>query len=1184
MQPNEVISLAIFGTMRWLLSLFVLLITSVGQKTNAQEGLPFMTDVELSRKFSDSRIGSIVQNGEDVMLFSTSRGLLKYDGSEWQRIATPSPVLRVYHHKVSNRVFVGLKAGAAEVVKSDSGEYAIKPIAGISSSQSIQHVIGTDKEVFFIGENAVYALEPLSREAAESREFPSKFISGAFIYKKQLHILMYQEGLFRWEEEAELKKIPGHLEIAEDLVLFNFETTNGTFIGFENDLLYRFNGDAFQNIESNLQEFLSDNILSDGLLLNDSLMALSTLAGGALVANVFSNEIAYRFDYTTGTKDNEIFCLGIDRDNGLWLAYDAGLSRVDFAQPIKNYKGFPGLDGNLTTSLVSNGALHVGTGNGVFVLKEAKNRAEINRMMQDMLRKQREAKKQVESTYVPRQQDLARTEQKKSKEQEEAAALIERFKANPEEVKAELNKKEIRELKREMRRQRKGSSKGKSAGEVLEDFFTGGDEKIKSGSNPEEINESFEPSPSKGLIPNPKMGSQGSGMTAPPGSSAGKRTRPQVLNQQSNKKKAEAEKQKIKELRKSFIFKKINGIDVKCRQLISIDNQVFAATNNGLYLIKGEGSSNLTPGLYINYVTVSADGKKLLIASLDGVHELATTEGGKWAVKELNDSVQFVAYNVVESSEGDVWAGTDNGAYRYSNGLAKFYAIPEVLNERVLVSKAYGEIHFLLPNALFHFVVDTDTILPASLPEFPISDRLDYLLGNDDIIWIKSTLGWGVLNGEKITPLLPYLDLFEDIRHLSTDEEGNIYVIDKGADLYSVMNSTDDSEYKLNVYIKKVVDANGQPFSLQKMKIETEDGALIFNVSAPFYLKSKGTLYQFRIEGHRNNWSKWDDKSEIDPGNFSPGDYLLEVRAKNILGEVSEIKTLAFSVPPPLFRRWYFLLFYAVLLSLMIFGIIKVRESSLRETQRILEEKVTQRTSELESEKAKTEELLLNILPKDTAEELQKHGKATARHYNQVSVLFTDFKGFTEFAENTKPEDLVNELHRCFVGFDEIIGKYHIEKIKTIGDAYMCAGGVPIRNNSNAIAITLAALEIRDFMNRVTLEKQAKNEPILEIRIGMHTGPLTAGVVGLKKFAYDIWGDTVNTASRMESTSEPGRINVSATTHQLIKKYFDCEFRGKKEVKGKGMVEMYFVNSIKVEFSENRDQKTPNKGLWELIS
>jgi class 3 adenylate cyclase len=1182
MQPTEVISLAIFGTMRWLFILVVFLITSTGQKTNAQEALPFVTDVELNRNFSDSRIGSMVQNGEDVMLFSTSRGLLKYDGSDWERIATPSPVLRVYHHKISNRVFVGLKTGAAEVLKSDSGEYLIKPIAEISSELPIQQIIGTDKEVFFIGENAVFALEPLSKELAVVRQFPSKFISGAFIYEKQLHILMDQEGLFRLEEGVELKEIPGHVDITEDLVLFSFETINGTFIGFENDLLYRFDGDKFQSIESNLQEFLSHNILSDGLLLNDSLMALSTLAGGAVIANVSSNEITYRFDYTTGTKDNEIFCLGTDRDNGLWLAYDAGLSRIDLAQPIKNYKGFPGLDGNLTTSLISNGVLHVGTGNGVFVLKKATNRAEINRMMQDMMRKQREAKKQIEFTYVPRQQYLATREQKKNAKQKEVASLMERFMANPEEAKADFSKKENRDLKREMRRQRKDSRKRKSVGEAIQDFFTGGSDKAETDSN--RANENSGQSSTTGLIPNPRMGSQGSGMTAPPGSRADKKTKPQVLNQQSDKKTTEAESQKIEELRKSFLFKKISGIDVKCRQLISVKNQVFAATNNGLYLIKGEGSSNLTPGLYINYVTVSADGKKLFIASLDGVHELATTENGEWAVKTLNDSVQFVAYNIVESSEGDVWAGTDNGAYRYSNGQAKFYAIPDVLNERVLVSKAYGEIHFLLPNALFHFVVDTDTILPATLPEFPISDRLDYLLGNDDIIWIKSDLGWSVLNGEKITPLLPYLDLFEDIIHLSTDTEGNIYVIDKGADLYSVMNRNEDSEYKFNVYIKKVVDANGQPFSLQEMKIETEDGALIFNVSAPFYLKSKGTLYQFRIEGHRNNWSKWDDKSEIDPGNFSPGDYVLEVRAKNILGEVSEIKTLAFSIPPPLFRRWYFLLLYALLLSLLIFGIIKVRESSLRETQRILEDKVAQRTSELESEKGKTEELLLNILPKDTAEELQKNGKATARHYNQVSVLFTDFKGFTEFAENTKPEDLVNELHRCFVGFDEIIGKYYLEKIKTIGDAYMCAGGVPIRNNSNAIAITLASLEIRDFMTQVILEKRAKNEPILEIRIGMHTGPLTAGVVGLKKFAYDIWGDTVNTASRMESTSEPGKINVSGPTYQLIKKYFDCEFRGKKQVKGKGMVEMYFVNSIKVEFSENGDQKTPNKGLWELIS
>ena len=334
----------------------------------------------------------------------------------------------------------------------------------------------------------------------------------------------------------------------------------------------------------------------------------------------------------------------------------------------------------------------------------------------------------------------------------------------------------------------------------------------------------------------------------------------------------------------------------------------------------------------------------------------------------------------------------------------------------------------------------------------------------------------------------------------------------------------------------------------------------------------------------RDSWQRWSDNPEINPGIIPAGDYVLQVRARNILGEVSEIKSLEFSVPKPWYFRWYSIALYALVLVLGVWALVKYREQSLRETQRILEAKVAERTTELEQEKAKTEELLLNILPKDTAAELQKNGKATARHYNQVSVLFTDFKGFTSFAENTPPEKLVDELHRYFVKFDQIIGKYYLEKIKTIGDAYMCAGGVPIRNSSNAIAITLAALEIRDYMTEVAAEKSATGDLALDKRIGIQTRPLTAGVVGMKKFAYDIWGDTVNTASRMESSSEPGKINVSGATHELIKKYFETEYRGQKQAKGKGLVEMYFVNGIKPEFSENGEGVIANSGLLELIS
>jgi class 3 adenylate cyclase len=210
-------------------------------------------------------------------------------------------------------------------------------------------------------------------------------------------------------------------------------------------------------------------------------------------------------------------------------------------------------------------------------------------------------------------------------------------------------------------------------------------------------------------------------------------------------------------------------------------------------------------------------------------------------------------------------------------------------------------------------------------------------------------------------------------------------------------------------------------------------------------------------------------------------------------------------------------------------------------------------------EKQKSEELLLNILPEETAEELKQNGKATARHYDMVSVMFTDFKGFTKVSEVLDAESLVAEIDLCFSEFDKIIGKYGIEKIKTIGDAYMCASGLPAKDPGHAANIVNAAIEIRDFMKVHGEERHRAGKEFFEIRIGVHTGPVVAGIVGIKKFAYDIWGDTVNTASRMESSGETGRVNVSGTTWEMIKDTFKGEYRGKIPAKNKGDIDMYFV-------------------------
>ena len=214
---------------------------------------------------------------------------------------------------------------------------------------------------------------------------------------------------------------------------------------------------------------------------------------------------------------------------------------------------------------------------------------------------------------------------------------------------------------------------------------------------------------------------------------------------------------------------------------------------------------------------------------------------------------------------------------------------------------------------------------------------------------------------------------------------------------------------------------------------------------------------------------------------------------------------------------------------------------------------------ELEAEKHKSEALLHNILPANVAEELRRTGQVKPVHYDRVTVLFTDFKGFTRVASRMTPAALLRELDFYFSEFDRIIEGHGLEKLKTIGDAYMCAGGIPVVNDSHPGDAVAAAWDMVRFMDEVRQDKLASGEQPWELRIGVHTGPLMAGVIGQKKFAYDIWGDTVNIASRLESTGEAGRINLSRTTWELVRERWECEHRGKLMAKNRGEIDMYFV-------------------------
>lgn len=229
----------------------------------------------------------------------------------------------------------------------------------------------------------------------------------------------------------------------------------------------------------------------------------------------------------------------------------------------------------------------------------------------------------------------------------------------------------------------------------------------------------------------------------------------------------------------------------------------------------------------------------------------------------------------------------------------------------------------------------------------------------------------------------------------------------------------------------------------------------------------------------------------------------------------------------------------------------------LQNQNEVLEQQVVERTKELQLEKQKSEDLLLNILPNEVAIELKEKGTSQAQYYDEVTVLFTDFVNFTALSEAIGAKAMLEELNECFTAFDFIMEKYGLEKIKTIGDAYLAVSGLPIHNALHAQNAINAAIDIINFVE----QRRAKSSKALSIRIGINSGPLVAGIVGVKKFAYDIWGDTVNTAARMEQLSVAGRINISKDTFQLTKDTFTFEPRGEIQVKGKGAIEMYFVQT-----------------------
>ncbi len=613
----------------------------------------------------------------------------------------------------------------------------------------------------------------------------------------------------------------------------------------------------------------------------------------------------------------------------------------------------------------------------------------------------------------------------------------------------------------------------------------------------------------------------------------------------------------------------------------NFEDLVFAAGNKSLYEIIGDKISLISKG---NFSCITALDHKLLFVCSDEGLVSYNKDKGNWLSKRIDPSL-FNVKNIT-FFQHRIWILREGKKVSIYNPTSeKYEELDPLSGEADQFIDFDDQLYLTGENNLWIWDEEVFSFLECQ------DENISKLFINADIIARENDSLWIIDNN----------DLYNAAVNTYNPESGmeSFHLISSLIDLDKItgLNKVGDylwltTERQLHrISLDFVPNTSLNTLQIEKVcrlgsdlkskniepeeRISFSNDRIIFHLDNLRFQNDPSPYYRYKLTRHQNSWSEWSQENKIQFTGLNEKHYTFKAQSRTITGDISNTVVFKFSVKPPVYRTWYAYLIYSLIFIAAVFLLIKWRLLSYQRVTSRVEAENKDKIEDLLREKEKSDILVSNLLPKGTAEELKAKGRAKSEKYELATVLFSDIQGFTKIAEEMNPEVLIDELDKCFFHFDNVVERYNIEKIKTIGDAYMAAGGIPIKNSTNPIEVVLAGLEMQNFMNEL---KKNKTD-IWDLRIGIHSGPVISGVVGHKKLSYDIWGDTVNTASRMESSGEGGKVNISGITYSMVKDYFICEYRGKLPVKYKGNIDMYFVLGLRPELSVDL-HGIPNKRFF----
>ncbi|RLD61638.1 MAG: hypothetical protein DRJ01_07555 [Bacteroidetes bacterium] len=826
----------------------------------------FINNFQL-KKIGDNQIFDITHDSNGLMLFANSKGILSFDGINWQVIKTPDIPLSFSEQTETGLIFVACNNNFGYISKNDTGCYLYHSIFENSIKDGIKSgtfnkVLVNKNHVYFCSRESVYKVSKDDLKIENHWCSDTTNFSGFFIFKDEFYINIENKGLHVIRNDS-LRKIPNTSIFADKEILFGLTFDfKYCLLGTNDNKLLLFNGEKIFPYDIKDKEFLEQSILVGGKELSEEEIVLSTLIGGCIIVKKKWGETLQTINYQTGLPDEEIFSMGIDANQGLWISHGFGLSRVDLFVPIFNYSLYSDLKGNPISVCVFNDTIYTATSEGVFYLSQQKQFQE-------------------KEVLVKKSRKVYKTK------------------------KAEEEVKDEEKSKKEKR---------------LFWFFRKKKDKNK------------------------------------PKSLVSKDKRKEQLRSVSNKY-YYVKKTIQKLLNVNYVYKKVEDLNEKCKQLVSFKNHLLAVTNTGLYDIVDNKASIIKSDIYIYSIVSSPNDSLFYIGTDNGLYSVKYVKD-EWLINHCFSNIENDVYSLVfDNGNNNLWIGSINVAFKLTLDSTflplenKPYFFDNEFSEQVIIGKLNNKPYFFLPSGIYYYDNDADTIIRDEKLSKEI-DESRYVFSVDGETMINDGKNWQVpVIIQNINPLSVYfINLFNDIRNFYIDKN-QIWIIDNNS-IYKLSQAKKDKiSEKFTVYISSIKDSRGEKFPLKDIKLDYTNNSVELNLSAPFFINPENTTYQYFISGLMNSWSEWSTNSIIKLPFIPDGRYLIQIRAKNVLGYLSETKSIEIYVKPPFWKEIWFYSCVFLVIIIAIYLLIKKRERKLIKEKELLEEEVRKRTIKIEKQK-----------------------------------------------------------------------------------------------------------------------------------------------------------------------------------------------------------------------------------------